>query len=177
MRGRLIWFSVWSGVLASCLYGIVHDQITIRICPDYFLVWHPQLLSTDNTTLVALAWGVMVTWWMGAFLGLLVGLGAAAGKPPFASKRQVVKTFIWVMVATTLCAAAVGIAVWNTDMVAPSFVEGFEIAGTSPDNRHRFMVDWAIHNTSYNAGALAGLVGAVCISIGRYRRGKPNPVP
>lgn len=170
MKGRLIWFSVWSGVLASCIYGIVHDQITIRICPDYFLIWHPALVPTENLTIVALAWGVMATWWMGAFLGFLVGLGAAAGKPPYASKRQIVRAFVWIMAITGLCAAAVGIVVWRLDMVAPSFVEGDQIAGSGLPNRHRFMIDWAIHNTSYNIGALAGLVGAICIAIGRYRR-------
>lgn len=170
MKGRLVWFSVWSGAVASCLYGIIHDQITIRICPDYFLVWHPTLVRSDNLTGVALAWGIAATWWMGAFLGLIVGLGAATGQPPYASKQQIVRTYIWMLAATGFCAAAVGLVVWHSDMVAPSFVEGIDISSTTDDNRHRFMVDWAIHNTSYTVGAFAGFAGAICVAIGRFRR-------
>jgi len=172
MRARLVWFAVWVGTLASCVYGIIHDQITIRICPDYFLVWHPTLIASTNLTLVGLAWGIAATWWMGAFLGLLVGLGATAGKLPNAEKKTIVRTLLTTMAATGICAAIAGLTVWRMEIPAPSFVEGAKIARTSHDNRRRFMVDWAIHNTSYNVGALAGLVGAISIAVGRYRRSR-----
>jgi hypothetical protein len=162
------------GIASSIAYGIVHDQITIRICPDYLLVWHPKLLSTNNLTLVALAWGVVATWWMGAFLGLIVGLGATAGRPPFAAKPAIFKAYIWVMAATGLCAALAGIVTWRLGLLAPSFIEGPEISGLSLDDRHRFMIAWVVHNTSYNIGAAAALVAAIAVAIGRYRSKERN---
>ena len=49
--------------LAAIGYGLVLDQITIRICEEYFTVFHPQVLPEGSSkTLLALAWGVLATW-------------------------------------------------------------------------------------------------------------------
>ena len=53
-------------VLAACTYGIVHDQVTARVCVEYFTVAHPPILNaTEDPTLLALGWGVIATWWVG----------------------------------------------------------------------------------------------------------------
>jgi hypothetical protein len=49
-------------VVAAVLYGIVHDQVTARICVEYFLVFHPPIFPTQSPTLLALGWGVIATW-------------------------------------------------------------------------------------------------------------------
>jgi len=58
------------GVLAAIGYGIVHDQVTVRVCLEYFTIFHPRLISSTSPTLLALAWGVAATWWVGLPLGL-----------------------------------------------------------------------------------------------------------
>lgn len=35
-------------------YGIVHDQITIRISAEYFTIAHPRVFATESVTLLAL---------------------------------------------------------------------------------------------------------------------------
>lgn len=50
------------GVIVACLYGgLVHDQITARICIEYFTVGHPQIVSSESPAIVALAWGIVAT--------------------------------------------------------------------------------------------------------------------
>lgn len=56
--------------LGAVLYGAVRDQVTARICLEYFTVMHPPLVESQSPTVVALAWGVVATWWMGLLLGL-----------------------------------------------------------------------------------------------------------
>jgi hypothetical protein len=58
-------------------YGIVHDQITARICIEYFTVFHPPVFRTENPTLLGLGWGVIATWWLGAIMGVLLATAAA----------------------------------------------------------------------------------------------------
>ncbi|MGB7665981.1 MAG: hypothetical protein WBL66_01850, partial [Candidatus Acidiferrales bacterium] len=41
-------------VAAAIAYGIVHDQVTIRVCPEYFTVAHPHIFRTGSLTLIAL---------------------------------------------------------------------------------------------------------------------------
>lgn len=63
---------VLAAVGAAVGYGIVHDQITVRISPEYFTIGHPRLIETSSLTILALFWGVVATWWVGLPLGFLV---------------------------------------------------------------------------------------------------------
>jgi len=44
---------VFMCIISAIAYGIVHDQITARVCVEYFTIGHPQLFQTDNPTLLA----------------------------------------------------------------------------------------------------------------------------
>ncbi len=61
-----------STTLWFILYGIINNQITIRICKEYFTIFHRQVINTDNITLIALAWGVLATWWLGILMGVII---------------------------------------------------------------------------------------------------------
>jgi hypothetical protein len=41
-------------VLASVAYGILHDQVTARICVECFTVGPPRMFDTESPTLLAL---------------------------------------------------------------------------------------------------------------------------
>ena len=41
-------------VLTCVTYGVVHDQITARICVEYFTIGHPPVFATDDPTLLGL---------------------------------------------------------------------------------------------------------------------------
>ncbi|RYD30998.1 MAG: hypothetical protein EOP86_18840 [Verrucomicrobiaceae bacterium] len=69
-------------VLAAISYGVIHDQITARICVEYFTIGHPRLIDSDSPTVLALFWGVAATWWVGLPLGLGLAVAARAGRRP-----------------------------------------------------------------------------------------------
>jgi hypothetical protein len=48
-------------VVMAATYGIVHDQITARICVEYFTIGHPPVFGTADPTLLGLGWGVIAT--------------------------------------------------------------------------------------------------------------------
>jgi len=70
---------VLRSVFAAVLYGVVHDQITVRVCLEYFTVGHPRIFDTENPTLLGLAWGIVATWWMGLLLEVPLAIAARAG--------------------------------------------------------------------------------------------------
>jgi hypothetical protein len=45
-------------VAAAIIYGILHDQITARVCVEYFTIFHPPVFATQSPTLLAFGWGV-----------------------------------------------------------------------------------------------------------------------
>ena len=81
-------------LFAAICYGIVHDQVTARVCLEYFTIGHPPLFSTTSPTLLALGWGVVATWWVGLPLGLLLAVAARGGQRPPLSAADLRKNFV-----------------------------------------------------------------------------------
>ena len=50
-------------IAAAIGYGIAHDQVTARVCIEYFTIGHPPIFGTQSPTLLAIGWGI------GAFAG------------------------------------------------------------------------------------------------------------
>jgi hypothetical protein len=44
-------------VAAAIEYGVAHDQITARVCLEYFTVFHPPVFATQSPTALAFGWG------------------------------------------------------------------------------------------------------------------------
>src|SRR3954470_21232469 len=78
-------------IAAAIFYGILHDQITARICVEYFTIGHPPVFSTDNPTLLGIGCGVIATWWVGATLSIPLALADRAGKLPKRSAVSMIK--------------------------------------------------------------------------------------
>jgi hypothetical protein len=153
-------------VAAAVAYGVAHDQVTARICVEYFTIGHPPLVPSDSPTVLAIAWGVVATWWVGLPLGLLLAAAARRGRRPRLSARDLRRPVAVLLLAVGACAAAAGVvggvlalrgAVW---LVEP-------MASRVPADRHvPFLVDLWMHSASY----LAGVVGGLALSVWTWRR-------
>src|SRR5215470_1408825 len=160
-------------VVAAILYGIVHDQITARICVEYFSVFHPPIFSTESPTLLGLGWGVVATWWMGAFLGGLLAIAARGGSRTLLEWNELVLPIAKLLATMGVLAAVAGLlgfVLTGRGTIAPPR----SIAIVLPRARHaRFMADWWAHNVSYFVGFFGGIV--LCMVTFRRRRFKPQP--
>jgi hypothetical protein len=158
-------------VAAAILYGIVHDQFTARICIQYFTVFHPPIFGTQSPTLLGIGWGVIATWWVGAFLGILLAVAARAGWRPKLTATALLLPIGRLLITMAACAALSGLLGFelakNNIISPPDWV-----ATRLPASAHsRFMADWWAHSASYLSGFLGGI--AVCIMIYR-KRSRPN---
>jgi hypothetical protein len=54
--------------VAAIAYGVIHDQITARLCVEYFAIAHPPLFHTTSPTVLGICWGIAATFAVGAFL-------------------------------------------------------------------------------------------------------------
>ncbi len=157
--------------LAAVSYGIVHDQITARICIEYFTVTHPKLIDSTSPTLVGLAWGVVATWWVGAIAGVLLALACRVGPRPKLTARWAIPRLGGVLLITGLLAATAGVLMARTPnfnalegIYAPQAVERIPEA-----QRDGWDVCFAVHNVSYLVGALGGVVLFVVAIVDRVR--------
>ncbi|MHB0937026.1 MAG: hypothetical protein ACYDCO_27875 [Armatimonadota bacterium] len=145
---------IWSlCVAAAVLYGILHDQITVRVCPEYFTVYHPHLIDTSSLTVLAIAWGVAATWWVGAALGIPVAICARVGRNPRLSARQLLLPIGILLLVMGVSAMTAGLA-------------GYFLSPYAPD---RFNADYYAHNASYLAGEIGGLALCLWLLFTRWR--------
>lgn len=153
-------------VAASILYGICHDQITARICVEYFTIGHPTIIDSESPTVLALVWGVVATWWVGAIGGGLLALSARAGHKPKITVSQLVRPILWLLLVMAIASTTAGLIghqlavsgkVWRTD----------PLASMVPPWQHvPFLTDAFAHNAAY----LVGFAGMIVLAVRTWRR-------
>lgn len=163
-------------VLAAIAYGIVHDQITARVCVEYFTIGHPPVFvfETSDPTLLGFAWGIIATWWMGVLLGVPLAVAARAGSRPKWSLFSLIRPITILLGIMGVSALVSGIAGWLAAKNGLIFLVG-PMAETIPHDRHiLFLADLWAHSASYIVGFVGGI--AVIISVWRSRSQRVEPL-
>ena len=153
-------------IFAAIVYGTIHDQVTAHLCVEYFSVFHPPVFATDSPTLLALGWGVIATWWVGLFLGVLLAIATRVGPRPKLAAPNLVRpiaTLLLVMAASAVVSGLTGYAMAKHGMIFPPVWVAERI---DPSAHARFMADWWAHGASYAVGFVGGLI--VCVL--QYRK-------
>jgi hypothetical protein len=161
-------------ITAAVIYGIAHDQITVRICLEYFTIGHPPIFATTSPTLLALGWGVVATWWMGLALGLGVALASRAGARPAVDARALARP-IGILLAVMAIAALL-----SGSLVAVLASQG-KVSLWEPmsslipeESQIGFLTDLAAHSASYLVGGVGGIVLMCWVWRRRLREMPPN---
>ena len=165
-------------VFAAILFGIVHDQITARICLEYFTIAHPKVINSESPTLLAFTWGVLATWWVGVILGFPLALSSRVGKWPKLTYRDQVKPLFYMLMVMFACAFLVGLCAFIfTYSLAPGNFTNILGPRILPEVQNRFFVVWSMHLTSYAAGFVGGITLAVRTILIRKRTQATEPNP
>ena len=154
-------------VCLTVCYAVVHDQITIRIAPEYFTVQHLQILPEASLTVLAAAWGVLAGIPAGLAMAFPIASAARNGwrRPPLKLMEiaSSIAVLFAVMASVALCAGVVG---WLLS----------ESAADDPTRAQLLAVRWA-HVASYLTGACGLGVLVWVIWHRRGRAGPPNKSP
>lgn len=154
---------------AAIAYGVVHDQITARICVEYFTIAHPPVFNTDSPTLLGLGWGVIATWWVGAFLGVLLAITALAGKWPIVPASQLQRPVSHLLLSMAIGALVSGLTGYLLTKQGTVGIGGWE-STIAESKRNAFAADMWAHSASYLVGFVGGLGLAVRTLWRRWRR-------
>lgn len=150
-------------IFAAVVYGVIHDQITARICVEYFTIGHPPIFNTSDPTLLGLGWGIFATWWVGLLLGIPLAIVSRVGTRPkrsLASLFRPILKLLAVMGVGAIVAGAVGGLLASMGAV---FLIG-RMADAVPADRHvAFLIDLWAHAASYLIGLVGGLVLLVMV--------------
>ena len=159
-------------IVASIIYGILHDQVTARVCVEYFTIGHPPIFHTDDPTLLAFGWGVIATWWMGLILSVPAVLASRLGSWPKFDAAHLVRpvcVLLIVMACSALVAGLVGYILASAGVVR---LDGW-LGSHVPEKKHvAFLADGAAHLASYGVGFFGGIILSIWVVFRRRRRGK-----
>jgi hypothetical protein len=145
---------IWAGA-----YGIIHDQLTAFISPEYYTRFKfvqfqvdPGLPFRQGVTIV----GFFATWWMGAAIGLILGVLGFLFRDHRAMKKVMARSLL--LVSTVACITGIAGFIYGKyfqdySTVSRWFPEGLQ-------DKDNFILTGTIHNFSY-MGGLAGLIIAI----------------
>lgn len=170
---------VGTSIAAASLYGILNDQVTARICPEYFTEgfhkdmmrrWNGPILGRakkvlDNTkspTVIGLIWGPIATWWVGAALGVPAMLAARIGSHNQLNTADLIKPLAVTLAVTGAGAAFAGTVGYFKAKDAKfrnQFANNYfrAVSGVPENAMHGFITDAYAHQAAYGVGALSGL--------------------
>jgi hypothetical protein len=148
-------------VLAGIGYGILHDQVTARVCVEYFTIGHPPLIPSQSPTLLAIAWGIVATWWFSLPLGVALASAARVGDRPKLVASQILRPLMWLLAmmgSVALVSGITGYVLASTRRLAPN---EWVPANIPPAKQDAFIADWWAHSASY----LGGFAGAMVLCL------------
>ena len=156
-------------ILASVLYGIVHDQITVRICLEYFTVGHPPIFDTQSPTLLALGWGVIASWWAGAILGSMLAIAARIGIRPKYTWRMLLKPVGGLLAVMGVFAMIVGIFGYMLASTGNVILSPEAKLNIPSGKWAAFQTCWFAHTASYYVAFVGGSMQVVWVWMSRKR--------
>ena len=158
---------------AATAYGVAHDQITARLCVEYFTIAHPPLFHTSSPTVLGICWGIAATIGVGALLGTLLALVTQSERLPPVPIRRLLKSILGLLAVMAISAALAGVVGFE---LSRSAIVGLpaSLAELVPRGQHdRFMAVWFAHGASYFVGIAGGLL--IILRIWR-QRGRPSVI-
>jgi hypothetical protein len=154
-----LWAFVAVAMLVAGLFGVVHDQISFTVSPEYFTKLkfvQFRLLDADIPERLRVAQvGFLASWWMGIPLGFLAGI-AGFIHPTEAQMRRALLRSLPVIAGFTLAFALAGLAY---GFVQTATLDLNDYAGwfIPPDleQPRNFICAGYMHNSAYIGGAAA----------------------
>ncbi len=145
-------------VLAAVVYGILHDQVTARICVEYFTVGHPRLIDSDSPTILAFFWGFVATWWVGLPLGIGLAFFARVGSRPKLEARDLLLPLLVLLLVMYAIAAFAGITGYFAAKTGEVRILDDTLADRiRPGQIVPFIACAWAHSASYLSGFLGGI--------------------
>ncbi len=184
-------------ILAAITYGIINDQITARICLEYFskgfhkdmmMSWRDPifkklrniLMNSSSPTTYAFIWGTIATWWVGAIGGIPLAIIARLGSPwvPGVDSKELVKPLKIALPSIAAGTFLTGLYTYLKYKNNTSLINNYRnmyymaMSGVSESNLLGFIVDSNIHFAAYAGGGLAGLALIGYTAYKRFNKSK-----
>ena len=166
-------------IIISCfiagMYGIIHDQITYSISPEYYIKnkfiqfgLAEFLIPQGNERILVAAVGWMATWWMGLILGTILSLIAFIHKTLKQMFEITIKAILLNLLITSLLGALGYLYALAFMSYESNDLAFWNVPNETVDTTNYLRVG-CIHNFGY-LGGIIGLFVAIVYTIRSKRK-------
>jgi hypothetical protein len=160
------------GLSALVGYAMLQDQVSVRLCPEYFTVLHPPIPGLTDPTLLGISWGFLGAWWGGVLLGFVMSFVATLGPRPALTARELVRPVAILVGVLAAVTALTGFTVWHHAGVLGASLDA-GMAGLVPVENHRGLLTVACyHLTAYVTATVGGVL--LCAWVWPQRRARSS---
>lgn len=155
------------GALIAGLYGVIHDQLTYSISPEYFTrLKFAQFHYADfglPPRIFVVEIGFLATWWVGFIAGWFLARVSVPAFPPAEARRHCFRTFAC-MLACAFAASLMGfgLGLLRGPKADYSAWQGFATTHGVLDLPAFVRVAY-IHNASYLGGLIGWIIGLLYV--------------
>ena len=152
------WLQLFSiGLLTTVTYGVINNQVTARICIEFFDLF-PLRITNDSPTAIATVYGIWSTWWLGVPFGGLIATVGRVGRLPKIAPAIIVRPVGLVLSGVATTAAIFGVAGYFLYSSAPWDALPQNIRAAIPPDKV-----WAFYvvNFAHLGAYLSGVAGAL----------------
>jgi hypothetical protein len=166
MKVLMLLFVVTISTLLASIYGVIHDQITYSISPEYFTKFKFIQFKLEGSPLpermLATLVGIGATWWMGLFAGIICG-GISFIQN---NHRNMLRTSLESLGIVLVVAVLMGVIGWIYGLNYVTHIGKAETGRVSAfhpgvEDYKSFIRVGIIHNFSYIGGVLGIGLGVV----------------
>ncbi|NNE93380.1 MAG: hypothetical protein HKN23_17180 [Verrucomicrobiales bacterium] len=153
------------GSLIAGAYGVLHDQVTFTISPEYFTKFKFDQFAWAGSENEPARWfvakiGFLATWWVGGIAGWALGrVAVSCGRKRPGNGPVLTKTVIWRFWIILAVAAVSGVVGFVGSKLSPPHAWRGWILDLGVSDVEAFGTVGQIHNFGY-FGAVAGLIVA-----------------
>jgi H+/Cl- antiporter ClcA len=159
-------------ILAAVVFGILQDQVTARVCVEYFTIGHPPIFDTDSPTTLAFVWGIVATWWVGLILGIPGALVSRVGPWPKFTARRLVRPICCLMVVMACASLIAGVIGYFVAKSGGDWLLEPLVLQIPASKHHAYLADLWAHDAAYGTGFLGGIVVCGWVLFRRWRIAK-----
>ena len=163
------------GIVAAIGYGIALDNVTARICVEYFTIGHAPIFKTESPTILAFGWGVLATWWVGLGLGIFLACVARWGTRPRLVATDLLRPLAILLATMGVLSILAGLSGFLAARQGWIFLVG-SLARDVPIEKHQaFLADLWAHLMAYGSAFLGGMVLAIWVTFRRVQLARVSP--
>lgn len=159
-------------ICAMVVYGMVQDQVSVRLSKEYFTLAHPPIEGIDDPTVLGILWGFLGSWWGGLIVGISAGFTATAGAKPILTWRMLFLPILLMVLGMACVTLIAGLSGYYNARLLDIRIGSNHAIGLPADDHTLIFAVACGHFGTYSSAFVGSAVLCIWIAWKRHQLGQ-----